>query len=230
MIYDDLCSEFAEIVVFKAIQSFTDVRIGHLPSSSSNANAWSTALCTKWNTINPVGKCGKGFLSSDKDHTFKCSQLEPKLDSLYCFGHFRCWVSLVCRQHGQQQTLWFALENHNGGTVQELQETSDFKGQDFVAWPRWRLNHLARVLPIMMQNVKLSATGVTMPENMSPWPIVGYSLPRVYPAGKAHKPNKSQARLSNDHSRKASYICNAKKTDQRCLEINASHCPSKQKS
>ena len=31
-----------------------------------------------------------------------------------------------------------------------------------------RLNHLARVLPIMMQNVKLSATGVTMPENMSP--------------------------------------------------------------
>ena len=47
MIYDDLCSEFAEIVVFKAIQSFTDVRIGHLPSSSSNANAWSTALCTK---------------------------------------------------------------------------------------------------------------------------------------------------------------------------------------
>ena len=47
MIYDDLCSEFAEIVVFKAIQSFTDVRIGHLPSSSSNSNAWSTALCTK---------------------------------------------------------------------------------------------------------------------------------------------------------------------------------------
>jgi len=33
----------------------------------------------------------------------------------------------------------------------------------------------------MMQKVKLSATGVTMPENMSPWPIVGYSLPRVYP-------------------------------------------------
>ena len=31
-----------------------------------------------------------------------------------------------------------------------------------------RLNHLARVLPIMMQNVKLSARGVTMPENMSP--------------------------------------------------------------
>ena len=26
MIYDDLCSEFAEIVVFKAIPSFTDVR------------------------------------------------------------------------------------------------------------------------------------------------------------------------------------------------------------
>ena len=57
-------------------------------------------------------------------------------------------MSLVCRQHGQQQTLWFALKNHNGrsgtrfrgpkgGTVQELQETSDFKGQDFVAWPRW---------------------------------------------------------------------------------------------
>ena len=203
MIYDDLCSEFAEIVVFKAIQSFTDVRIGHLPSSSSNSNAWSTALCTKWNTINPVGKCGKGFLSSDKDHTFKCSQLEPKLDSLYCFGHFRCWVSLVCRQHGQQQTLWFALENHNGGsgtrfrgkkggTVQELQETSDFKGQDFVAWPRWRLNHLARVLPIMMQNVKLSATGVTMPENMSPWPIMGYSLPRVYPA--AHHSKSQEVR------------------------------------
>ena len=203
MIYDDLCSEFAEIVVFKAIPSFTDVRIGHLSSSSSNANAWSTALCTKWNTINPVGKCGKGFLSSGKDHTFKCSQLEPKLDSLYCFGHFRCWVSLVCRQHGQQQTLWFALKNHNGGsgtrfrgpkggTVQELQETSDFKGQDFVAWPRWRLNHLARVLPIMMQNVKLSATGVTMPENMSPWPIVGYSLPRVYPA--AHHSKSQEVR------------------------------------
>ena len=29
-------------------------------------------------------------------------------------------------------------------------------------------NHLARVLPTMMQKVKLRATGVTMPENKSP--------------------------------------------------------------
>jgi hypothetical protein len=47
---------------------------------------------------------------------------------------------------------------------------------------------------------------------------VGYSLPRVYPAGKAHKPNKSQAHLSNDHSQKASYICNAKNQTKGALK------------
>ena len=82
------------------------------------------------------------WISADK------TKFQQENRNHFLVRHFHCWMSLVCRQHGQQQTLWFALENHNGGsgtrfrgpkggTVQELQETSDFKGQDFVAWPRW---------------------------------------------------------------------------------------------
>ena len=138
MIYDDLwwfmqrviLHDFAEVVVSEAIQSFTDVRPIHLSSSSSNANAWSMALCTH-----------SRYWSVHRVHNWTRTWFP------FCFGRFH-WMSLVCRQHGQQQTLWFALKNHNGGsgtrfrgpkggTVQKLQETSDFKGQDFVAWLRW---------------------------------------------------------------------------------------------
>ena len=177
----------------RTISSITDDRV------KNRIDRGDTPLCERRFKIDCIAYSNGRicWISADK------TKFQQENRNHFLVGHFHCWVSLVCRQHGQQQTLWFALENHNGGsgtrfrgkkggTVQELQETSDFKGQDFVAWPRWRLNHLARVLPIMMQNVKLSATGVTMPENMSPWPIVGYSLPRVYPA--AHHSKSQEVR------------------------------------
>ena len=105
-------------------------------------------------------------------------------------------------QHRQQQSLWFTLRTTTAGqgtwfrspegAVQKHGAYDFQKAKTKLhgsEWKTWTCNHFARVLPIMMQKVKLSARGVTMPENMSPWPIVGYSLPRVYPATHQCKKN-----------------------------------------
>ena len=105
-------------------------------------------------------------------------------------------------QHRQQQSLWFTLRTTTAGQGTWFRSpegaVQKYGAYDFQKaktklhgseWKTWTCNHFARVLPIMMQKVKLSARGVTMPENMSPWPIVGYSLPRVYPATHQSKKN-----------------------------------------